>query len=105
MAQFDVYANPSPRSRDWAPYVVDLQHDMLRDLATRIMAPLLKSTGTPTQRLGGLNPTVEIDGQRYTLSATELAAVPVSEVGDPVANLAEFRSEILAAVDLLFTAV
>ena len=78
---------------------------MPRDLALRFVAPLLTSAGPPMQRLGGLNPIVEMDGQRYTPSATELAAVPVSEVGDAVANLADFRSEILAAVDLLFTAV
>lgn len=40
-ALFDLYRNPNPASREWAPYLVDLQHEMLSGLSTRIMAPLV----------------------------------------------------------------
>lgn len=105
MPPFDYYANPNRQSREWAPYIVDLQHDMLSSLATRIMAALVvaKPSGEPTMQR--LNPVISIEGQDYFLSTAEMAAVPVNELSSCRGNLAEHRGELLAAVDLLFTAV
>lgn len=36
VAQFDVYLNPSPRSREEIPFVVDIQSDLLADLNARL---------------------------------------------------------------------
>ncbi len=44
MAQFDVHRNRA--SREY-PYLLDLQADLLRDLATRVVAPL-----TPPRTFG-----------------------------------------------------
>jgi len=52
-----------------------------------------------------LNPVISIDDQDYFLSTAEMAAVPVKELRSCRGNLSEYRSELLAAVDLLFTAV
>lgn len=38
--QYDVYPNPSPRMRDIYPFVVDVQSDLLKALATRMVVPL-----------------------------------------------------------------
>ena len=105
MPQFDYYANPNGQSREWAPFIVDLQHDMLSSLATRVMAPLVvaRPTGEPTMQR--LNPVISIDDQDYFLSTAEMAAVPVKELSSCRGNLSEYRGELLAAVDLLFTAV
>ncbi|PVY77590.1 CcdB protein [Tamilnaduibacter salinus] len=40
MAQFDVYANPSKKSRGAYPYLVDIQSEVLTELSTRIVVPL-----------------------------------------------------------------
>lgn len=105
MPQFDLYRNPNPESREWAPYLVDLQHHMLSALATRIMVPLVaaKPSGGPT--IQRLNPTVSVEGQSYFLSTAEMASVPVRELSCATGNLSPYRNELLAAVDLLFTAV
>lgn len=105
MPQFDYYANPNPQSREWAPYVVDLQHQMLSSLGTRIMAPLIvsKPTGEPTMQR--LNPVISIDDQEYFLSTAEMASVPLRELSSCCGNLSEHRGELLAAVDFLFTTV
>lgn len=66
MAQFDYFANPNPRSREWAPYIAD---------------------------------------QEYFLSTAELASVPLKELPPCRGNLSAHRDDLLAAVDLLFTAV
>lgn len=105
MPQFDLYRNPNPRSRKWAPYVVDLQHDMLDALATRIMAPLVvcEPSGEPTMRR--LNPVVSVDGQNYFLSTSEMASVPIRELSEVAGNLLSYRQALMSAIDLLFTAV
>lgn len=105
MSQFDLYENPSPESRQWAPYIVDLQHEMLNGLATRIMVPLVvaKPAGEPAMQY--LNPVVSVDGQNYFLSTAEMASVPARELSEPSGNLLSYRDELMAAVDLVFTAV
>lgn len=105
MPQFDLYRNPNPESREWAPYLVDLQHHMLSALGTRIMVPLVaaKSSGEPA--IQRLNPTVSVEEESYFLSTAEMASVPIRELSGAIGNLSSYRDELLAAVDLLFTAV
>lgn len=102
MAQFDVFRH---RKDTRYPYLLDLQADLLRDLATHVVAPL-----TPVRRrgrtpIGRLNPTVAIDGEEHVIQFQELAAFPTSELGAPVANLRDRRDEWIAALDLLFTGI
>jgi hypothetical protein len=47
--QFDVVANPFPRSRERQPYLVALQSDLLsRNLDTVVVAPLDRLTRIPS---------------------------------------------------------
>jgi toxin CcdB len=102
MGQFDLFRHA--RSRRY-PFLLDLQADLLRDLATRVVAPL-----TPVKRLGGkpisrLNPVVAVDGAQYAILFQELAAVPVTAIGETVGSLRSRRDELIAAIDLLFTGI
>lgn len=38
--QFDVYRNPSDRTREYQPYFMIIQHDFYDDLSTRLIVPL-----------------------------------------------------------------
>ena len=49
VAQYDIYPNPSARSRDEIPYVVDVQSDLLAELRTRLVMPLSR-TGASLSR-------------------------------------------------------
>jgi len=40
MSQFDIYANPNKNSRTAYPFIIDMQNNLVDDLATRIVAPL-----------------------------------------------------------------
>lgn len=102
MAQFDLFRNS--RSKNY-PFLVDLQADLLRDLATRIVAPL-----SPVKRIGGkpigrLNPVVEVEGTQHAILFQEMAALPAHLLGEPIANLRSRRDELIAALDLLFTGI
>jgi len=36
MAQFDVYINPSKKSREAYPYIIDIQNALISDIATEL---------------------------------------------------------------------
>jgi toxin CcdB len=99
MAQFDPYE--SPRGGDY-PLLLDVQAELLDRLATRVVVPLTQRDehGPPVTRL---NPTSMIGDVEYVLVFQEMAAVPASSLGHVVASLASRRTELVAAIDLLFT--
>ncbi|TSD14550.1 CcdB family protein, partial [Enterobacter hormaechei] len=41
--QFDVYRNPSDRTREYQPYFMIIQHDFYDDLSTRLIVPIRAS--------------------------------------------------------------
>ena len=102
MAQFDIHRNISPDSREWAPYLLDVQNDLLDPLATRVVVPLIKTEemAKPAKRL---NPRFTVGNTVVLMSTAELAGVPVRTLGEKVASLGERRDEIMAALDMLFT--
>ena len=102
MKQFDVMANPFPRSRERQPFLVALQSDLLvQSLDTVVVAPLEPAaSGTFADRL---NPRVTVEGQPFVLVAQELVTVRKSVLGHPRTSIAGERDAIIAALDLLFT--
>ncbi len=63
MGRFDVYPNPG---RDRTGYVLDVPADLLRDLGTRIVVPLLSSDVSP-EAARGLNPAFAIEGRNHLM--------------------------------------
>jgi toxin CcdB len=102
MAQFDVHANPG--SREY-PFVVDLQADLLRDLATRVVAPLVPARKLGAGRIAVLNPTIDIAGKAYVVLTQEAAAVPRAALGPFALSLAHRRNDLIAALDLIFAGI
>jgi toxin CcdB len=102
MKQFDVFANPFPRSRDRQPFLVALQSDLLvRSLDTMVVAPLEASEGG--KYADRLNPRVQVEDKAFTVVAQEIVTVRKSVLGTTRGSLADHRDEIIAALDLLFT--
>jgi toxin CcdB len=102
MKQFEVFANPFPRSRQRQPFLVTLQSDPLaRTLDTTIVAPLeAANSGSFADRL---NPPVTIDGADYVLVTQELVTIRKSVLGKPAGSIAEHRDAVVRALDILFT--
>jgi toxin CcdB len=100
--QFDIVANPFPRSRERQPYLASLQSDLLtRNLDTVMVAPLEPAaSGAFADRL---NPPVEIAGNAFVLITQELVTVRKSVLGQPCGSIAAERDKIIAALDVLFT--
>ena len=102
MAQFDVFRNP--RSRVY-PLLLDIQADVLAQLATRVVVPLTRLERHGSKPITRLNPTARLAGVEYVLVFQEIAGIPCSALGEPIASLASRRAELVAAIDLLFTGI
>lgn len=96
MARFHVY-----RARRDTVLLLDLQADFLEVLKTRIVAPLLPIEDM-SWTLGQLNPRFEIEGETYVMATQRMAAIALSEIGAPIADLSSQRDRIVTATDFLF---
>lgn len=100
MAQFDVYRNPNPASRKFAPYLVCLQSDFTQTGETVVVAPLVRKAdpGLKAQ----LQYSVQVDEEPYVVLFASLSAIAPHSLGTPVAVLPELKEAMVKAVDLLF---
>ena len=102
---YAVYRNPNRASRAIYPYLLEVQADLLRDLASTVVVPLARPKLISSKPVSGLMPMVRFKGEPYVLMTPELAGVARSLVGKSVGTLAGRRNSILAALDLLLTGV
>jgi toxin CcdB len=102
VARFDVYRNANRKSRDRVPLLLDIQADLLEDLATRLVVPLVAASefGPAIERL---NPEVRLGNRSYVMATAEMAAVMRKSLGEKVGSLDGQSAEILAAVDFLIS--
>ena len=99
MAQFDLY-----RLAGAEGLIVDCQSDLLSDLPTRFVIPLVAdmsaALGPPR-----LNPVLAIDHVHYVLLAHLPAALPRGLFREPVGSAEEHRLAIQTAIDVLLAGV
>ncbi len=93
LAQFDIYRLSS------GTLVVDLQTDLIGIDASRIVAPLRETALFAS--FESLTPKVNFEGQDWIVRIPELAAVPGSELNDPVGSLRRERDALKRGLDIL----
>lgn len=96
MARFDVFIVENTEQR-----VVDVQADILRDLRTRIVVPLVPAEFQPMEQTRRLRPELMLDGAVFVLNTPELAALSVARLVGPIASLIDQRDTIVDAVDFV----
>ena len=97
MSQFDVF-----RARDGGELLLDCQSDVLDDLDTRFVVPLLKRTQM-RKALTRLNPAFDLNGEEVRMATQGAATIPAKMMGDRVISLADHHHRIVAALDMLIT--
>jgi toxin CcdB len=102
VAQFDVHKNTEP-SRNRVPFLLDIQADLLKVLATRVVVPLVRPDVLGDQLIRHLH--VEVDGKRLVALVSELAAVPARALGPRVASLAHRRADLVRAFNVTVAGV
>ncbi|BDV43871.1 plasmid maintenance protein CcdB [Geotalea uraniireducens] len=100
MAQFDVYENQNQETKTTIPYLLDVQADLLDNLSTRVVVPLITAAAMG-KAAKHLNPQFTIRRITVIMSTAELAGINLHVLGDKVCSLKEHRAEILAALDFL----
>lgn len=96
MARYDVY----PGSRGLG-YLLDCQSELLGDLVTRVVVPLMSAKGfEPVPRL---NPAFAINGEELIMATQLIFAIPRDRLQRPIANLESEHFTIVGALDVLLT--
>jgi len=99
MARLDLHRNQGGNG-----YLLDVQADILRDLKSRIVIPLLPLTEAPPPA-GRLNPLVTVDGVIHSAVTQHMAAVSIGLLGEVVGSLAGRDTEVTGAIDLLISGI
>lgn len=100
MRQFDVFENPSSRSRDYAPYLIVLQSHHLDLLQTVMVAPIVRDVEGP---LPELDLFIEIKGEALMIAMTEMASIERRQLKQVVSNVAGLEDIIRRAIERIFT--
>jgi toxin CcdB len=97
MAQFDVY-----RNSDDPGYLLDCQSDVLSNLTTRVVVPLLPPdyAPKPSRRL---NPILRVGDEEVVMMTHFAAAVPERTLGTRIGSLQHEHTAIVNAFDVLLT--
>ena len=96
MARFDVYPDPND-----AGFLLDVQSDLLVQLNTTIVVPLMPVANAP-QAAKRLNPSFDIGGVPHVMVTQFMAAVPISALKDAHGSFVDQADEITNALDMLF---
>lgn len=83
-----------------AGFVVDVQADLLADLATRVVVPLVAEANAP-KPISDLNPTITINGEVHVLLTQAIASIARRELKPTIASLTSEHDRIIRALDLL----
>jgi toxin CcdB len=84
--------------------VLDCQSDLLEQLDTRLVVPLIPTARAPTAAKR-LNPIFLIDGKEHVMVTQFAAAVHRRELGEVVTSLRNHSFEIVGALDVLVSGV
>ncbi len=103
MAQFDVYKNPSKTIHSSFPYIVDIQSPLISELSTRIVIPLGKLSHFNNEKMKGLTPELEYEGESLLLLTPMIASMSVKALKKPIGTLEHIRDDIIAALDFAIT--
>jgi len=100
LRQFDVFANPSVRSRDYAPFLIVLQSHHLDPLQTVVVAPIIRDAD---RALSELDLPIEVAGEPLTIAVTEMASLDRQILKQSVMNAATHEDAIRRALERIFT--
>lgn len=105
MAQFDVYNNTNQSTKSSYPYLVEIQSDLLSELQTTVVIPLIEKNDYTGAKLKYLHPIFEISGKLYLAMTTLIAGIDRGSLGEKITSLAKSRDEFISSIDFMITGI
>lgn len=81
--------------------VVELQAELLVDLDTVVVVPLVPVIRIPP--ITEVNPVIEFDGEKMAVRLEQLISIPQSRLGAAVGNVLKDEYQIMRALDRLLS--
>ncbi len=105
MSQFAVYRNISTSSKGTYPYFIDVQNEMMSDLGSRVVIPLVSYDAKA--QLKKLTPIAVIENKRYMVMTNLMTTISVKNLNykNFVCEVQYMRDEIFSAIDILITGI
>ena len=99
MARFDIYEFDSKS----VPLVIDVQANLLSDLDTCVVLPLIPEAKAKKEAASRLKPVIQVNGKNYILITTDIGTITRKSLGKHIANIEDtHRQDIIEALDFLF---
>lgn len=105
MSQFSVYENKDKATKKTYPYFLNVQNDLLDELNSRVVIPFSTPDSIQHRDAKKLCPIIPIKDNDFVLLTHQMTTVPVSLLSSKIDEVDDFRTEIISAIDLLFTGI
>lgn len=89
------------RLRDGKRLVLIVQSDLLLQLDTRVVVPVVPLGSF--KHLEEINPVVEVGGQQFVLASQAISSIRIVDLAVKVDDLADRHADVLRALDRLLT--
>ena len=100
-----IYKNTG-HNKKYYPYFIDIQHDQLRDLNSRLVMPLAEKEQKNSQ-VRKITPVVDIDDKTYVILSNMLTVIDKRHLReqDAVSDATHLREDIFSAIDMLIAGI
>ena len=105
MPQLHLYKNSNKATQKTYPYLLDIQSNLLSDIRTTVVVPLMPNRLAGSHTISKLNPVIRIKNEKFTVMTQNLAGIDRNVLGEPVGDLAHYRSEIFAAMEFVLSGI
>jgi toxin CcdB len=105
MTQFFLYRNPDKTSQKRYPCLLDIQNNLLGELRTTVVIPLVPQWLAGDHTIANLNPVIRIGNESFVVMTQNLAGVDRSVLGEQIADLNEHREVFINAMDFALSGI
>lgn len=105
MPQFHLYRNANKATQKNYPYLLDIQSNLLEDLRTTVVIPLMPKRLSEAHVISKLNPVVRVKSENFIVMTQGLAGIDRSILGAQAGDLGQYRPEIIAAIDFMLSGI
>jgi toxin CcdB len=105
MPQFHLYKNANKATQKNYPYLLDIQSNLLSDLRTTVVIPLMPKRLAGSHIISKLNPVIRVKNENFVVMTQSLAGIDRTALGQSADDLGQYRAEIIAAIDFVLSGI